>query len=94
MFRARHGSGKQNPLTRDANEISLVEMPAGQRGVVVRVEGGHGLQKRLENLGIRPGQEIVKVSEMLLSGPVVLRVHGTEVALGRGMATKVSVRIV
>lgn len=93
MFRARHGSRKRKPITPEANEVSLVEMSAGQRGVVRKVEGGYGLQKRLENLGIRPDQEIVKVSEMLLAGPVVVRVQGTEVALGRGMATKVSVTI-
>lgn len=74
-------------------EITLDQMAAGQRGVVSRVIGGHGLIRRLENLGIRPGQEIKKVSAMLLAGPVVVKIHGTDIALGRGMARKILITL-
>ncbi len=71
--------------------IPLVQVSAGQSVCVVDVLGGYGLAARLEALGIRPGTNITKRSEMFMKGPVTVEVHGTQIAIGYGMASKILV---
>jgi ferrous iron transport protein A len=68
-------------------------MRTGQAGTVVEVLGGHGLIRRLDALGIRPGRKVTKVSSTLFRGPVTLRVDNAQVALGFGMARKIVVEV-
>lgn len=72
-------------------QLPLAEMRTGQTGTVVRIMGGHGLIRRLDALGIRPGRKVTKLSSTLFSGPVILRVDNTQVAVGFGMARKIIV---
>jgi len=72
-------------------QLPLAEMRTGQTGTVVGVMGGHGLIRRLDALGIRPGRKVTKLSSTLFSGPVILRVNNTQVAVGFGMARKIIV---
>jgi ferrous iron transport protein A len=72
-------------------QLPLAEMRTGQTGTVVGVMGGHGLIRRLDALGIRPGRKVTKLSSTLFSGPVILRVDNTQVAVGFGMARKIIV---
>ena len=71
--------------------ISLRHMEAGQKGIVVGVLGGHGLRRRLEAMGVRPGKTITKLSGQAFRGPVMLRVDHTQIAIGFGMANKIIV---
>ena len=77
----------------DVKEVSLAHMPAGQNGMVLRIEGGHGLVNRLNALGIVPGKRITKVSSMLMRGPVTVQVDRTQLAMGFGMARRVIVEL-
>jgi len=72
-------------------QLTLAEMKTGQTGTVVEVLGGHGLIRRLDALGIRPGKKVTKLSSTLFRGPVILRVNNTQVAVGFGMARKIIV---
>ena len=72
---------------------SLVEMGTGEEAVVSRVEGGRGVTRRLDTMGIRPGVTLVKVSGPYLRGPVTVRVGNARVAMGFGMAGKVLVQV-
>lgn len=74
-------------------QLTLAQMEGGQTGVVVQILGGHGLSRRLEALGVRPGKKITKISTMLLRGPVTLQADNTQVALGFGMAKKIVVEV-
>ena len=74
-------------------QLPLAEMRTGQTGTVVGVMGGHGLIRRLDALGIRPGRKVTKLSSTLFSGPVILRVNNTQVAVGFGMARKIIVEV-
>ena len=74
-------------------QITVREMHAGQRGVVFEVSGGHGLVRRLEALGIRPGKRITKVSSMFMRGPVTLQIDHSQVAIGYGMAGRILVEV-
>ena len=76
----------------DGATVSLVDVHEGEQVCVVDILGGCGLASRLEALGIRPGTNIIKRSEMFMKGPVTVEAHGTQVAIGYGMASKILVR--
>ena len=70
---------------------------SGERAQVMEIRGGaHGCQRckcmcRLEDMGLRCGKTV----EMLSNhghGSLVVRVDDSRIALGRGVAMKVSVR--
>lgn len=73
--------------------VSLIKMKAGQKGRVVEVAAGIGLQDRLMSMGIYEGKEITKFSHFALRGPVAIKVDRTVLALGHGMASKIIVEI-
>jgi ferrous iron transport protein A len=74
-------------------QLTLAEMRTGQTGTVVGVLGGHGLIRRLDALGIRPGKKVTKISSTLFHGPVTLKVNNAQVAVGFGMAKKIIVEV-
>jgi ferrous iron transport protein A len=76
-----------------SKRISLARMRAGQKGKIIRISGGHGIAGKLEALGIRQGQEIKKISDQWMRGPVLLQHGSSQLALGFGMASKVLVKI-
>jgi len=69
----------------------LTQLEERETGVVVGIQGGHGLACRLESLGIRVGKNVTKVSSQLLRGPVTVRIDNSEVAMGFGTAKKIIV---
>ena len=74
--------------------VTLRQMRTGQSGIVVQIQGGHGLINRLSALGIRPGQRITKVGSTFMRGPVTIKVGNAQVAIGFGMANKIIVELV
>jgi ferrous iron transport protein A len=72
--------------------VPLSGMQSGSKGVIVQIEGGHGLINRLNALGIRPDKRITKISSMMLRGPVTIAIDGAQVALGFGMARRVIIK--
>lgn len=73
--------------------ISLIQMRAGQKGKVLEISGGHGLQNRLMSMGIYPDKTITKLSHFALRGPVAIKAGRTVLALGYGMASKITVEL-
>jgi ferrous iron transport protein A len=73
--------------------IALDRMTKGSRGRIVEVVGGRGVTLKLSAQGIVPGATVQKTSE-LRGGPVLLRVGGTQVAVGRGLARHVLVEVI
>ena len=71
--------------------ISLTDLRPGQSARVESIDGGHGMQQRLESLGVRPGKTVTKVSAVFMGGPVTVTVNGRQVAMGRGIASRVIV---
>jgi len=74
-------------------QLTLTEMRTGQTGTVVGVQGGHGLVRRLDALGIRPGKKVTKLSSTLFRGPIILRADNTQVAVGFGVARRIIVDV-
>ncbi len=77
----------------DRKLITLARMQPGRSGVVVQIQGGHGLVNRLNALGIIPGKKIIKISSMLMRGPITIQVDRVQVAIGFGMAKKIMVEL-
>ena len=75
------------------NEMFLTRMKVGQKGTVVQIVGGRGISLRLYALGIRPGQQIVKMSAHFWRGPVTVGIGRARIALGFGMASRILVRV-
>jgi ferrous iron transport protein A len=71
----------------------LTQLVEGETGVVVGIHGGYGLAHRLESLGIRVGKKVTKVSSQLMRGPVTVKIDNSEVAMGFGMARKITVEL-
>jgi ferrous iron transport protein A len=72
-------------------QLALSQMKAGQTGTVIQILGGRGLIRRLDALGIRPGEKVTKTSSTIFHGPVTLRTNQTQVAIGFGMANRILV---
>jgi len=69
----------------------LTDLAKGEQGTVVAIQSGWGFQQRLRLLGLAEGQEIRKLSELALGGPVVVLVNRAQLAIGRGMARRILV---
>ena len=71
--------------------ISLLDLRKGEKGIIVSINGGRGVIRRLSDMGLTPGTE-VSVTNSAFFGPVEVSVRGSKLVLGRGIAMKVLVR--
>jgi len=74
--------------------MTLAQMRSGQSGTVIQIQGGHGVVRRLNALGIVPGKRITKISSMLMRGPVTVEVDRVRIAIGFGMVGKIMVEVI
>ena len=72
--------------------IPLAMSPENSRAIIVQVMGGRGLTRRLEELGLLPGTEVL-VLKSYQPGPLLISVRGSRLALGRGIAMKIFVKV-
>jgi len=70
--------------------VPLVMVDRGRKMRIHAIHGGHGLQGRLNAMGLVPGMEI-EVVRNDHGGPLIVEVLGTRLMLGRGMAHKILV---
>ena len=73
--------------------IDLTQMKPKESGVVVELSGGQSFMNRIQNMGIRPGKKITKVSSHFLRGPQTVKIGNLQIAIGFGMAKKIIVKI-
>ena len=73
--------------------IGIDQLRAGESGAVRSVAGGRGIVRKLEAMGLRPGKTVTKVSAQFMAGPVTVMVDGRQVAMGRGIASRVMVEV-
>jgi len=80
-------------------EVPLTWLREGEAGIVSSIRGGYGrgygarwgAEKRLMDMGLTPGTEVLVVKAAPFRGPLEILVRGTRLALGRGLAEKVFV---
>lgn len=73
-------------------EVRLTDLRPGVAARVVRLEGGRGFQRQLRTRGIREGKKIELLTRQP-RGPLVVRLGGTQITIGRGMARRVVVEV-
>jgi len=73
-------------------DIPLSAMLTGQSGTIQGLRGGRGFVGRLASLGFTPGA-YVEMLQNYGTGPLIVEVRDTRIALGRGEARKVWVRL-
>jgi len=72
--------------------MTLDQLNFGDKARVVEVHGGRGLCRHLEQMGIHPGDIISVAGAGAFHGPFLIEVHGSRIALGRGVARRVIVK--
>lgn len=72
------------------NHTRLLDLRAGERGLVISLGSGKQLISRLTALGFTPGGELV-VNQNYAHGPLIVTVRGGRVAIGRGEAAAILV---
>ena len=80
-------------MTGESRLVSLVDLEAGESGIVEYIQGGFGLHGCLTALGIAVGKKVAKVTPVLIQGPVCVDVENVQVTIGFGMASRIMVRI-
>jgi len=73
--------------------VDLTQMLPGERGVVSGIQGGYGLMRRIQTMGIRPGKRIIKVSSHFWRGPQTVQVDKVQFAIGFGMAKRILIQV-
>ena len=72
-----------------------LDQAAMEQPVRVRsIDGGHQMRCTLNNRGIHVGDCLTVIRAGILQGPIVVRVHGMDVAVGRHMAHRITVEAV
>lgn len=71
----------------------MVEMKPGQTGTVSVIKGGSVINAKLNQLGLREGKKIKKISSIFQRGPVTLSVDNYQVAVGYGKALRIMVEV-
>jgi Fe2+ transport system protein FeoA len=84
-------------------EKRLSELKPGESGVIVSIQAltnhrlrrrhSWGFQKRLEDMGLTPGTRIKVVRSAPFHGPIEIHVRGSRLAIGRGMARRILLRV-
>ncbi len=71
--------------------MTLDQLLENRKAKVIDIQGGHGIRQRLSQMGIHMGDIITILRFGALRGPILVEVHGSQVALGRGIASRIIV---
>ena len=75
----------------DISMMTLDKIFESRKARVIDIQGGQGIRQRLGQMGIHPGDIITILRFGVLRGPILIEVHGSQVALGRGIASRIIV---
>ena len=83
----------------DEKELPLTFLKEGEIGIVTSIRAGHGkghrigrgFERRLMDMGLTPGTEVLVIKSAPFHGPIEVSVRGARLALGRGMAERIFV---
>ena len=71
--------------------MTLDQLQPGQHARILAIEGGRELARRLGQMGIHPGDTISVSRRGAFRGPVLVSIHNSRVAIGRGIARRIRV---
>jgi ferrous iron transport protein A len=70
---------------------NLSHLKTGQSGFVVFVKGGQSVNHRLAELGLLAGEKVTMVHHSQ-HGPITVRVKGSKISIGHGLADKIMLK--
>jgi len=73
--------------------IPLIEMKPNEEGAISCLNCGDRCCQRLCDMGLTKGTKITLLRMAPIGGPVEVSVRGTNLVIGRGMASKVYVEV-
>jgi ferrous iron transport protein A len=74
--------------------MKLLDAPKNQTVRVIDYAGGKSVGFKLRQLGLYPGREVKVLRYAPMGGPVMIDISGRSVALGRGIAGRVTVEVI
>lgn len=72
--------------------ISLMNLGISHSAVIVSITAGPKSAKRLADLGLTPNTPIMVIRKAPFHGPIEIKVRGSNLILGRGIAAKILVK--
>jgi ferrous iron transport protein A len=92
LFKHHRHHHTRGESTTPNQELPLSQLPVGVTAQVIQILGGHGLVNRIACLGFTPGAE-VELLQNFGRGPLIAIARGSRLALGRGEAEQILVKI-
>lgn len=71
----------------------IIDLKKNQEAIIESVTGGWRATKRLADLGLTPETTVEVLKKAPFSGPLLIKVRGSKLILGKGLAAKVLVRL-
>jgi ferrous iron transport protein A len=71
----------------------ITNLRKGASANIIELQGGRVFQNQLRSMGIIEGKKITIVTLHPFRGPVVIRLDGKMVTLGRGLASRIIVEM-
>ncbi len=71
----------------------LSDFNAGDRGIITAVRGEGKIRRRLFDMGVTPGAELIMRKKAPLGDPIEITIRGYELTLRKAEATCVEVEI-
>lgn len=81
--------GRKNFNSYNHNVIPLIEVPVGEQARLAKVDSR--LRSKLRQHGLHIGDCIQVLRLAPMGGPLLIAIHGREIALGRTVAEKIFV---
>jgi len=70
---------------------NLLYSPDGTKLKITGIDGGKNLNAKLRQYGLFIGDQVRVLRLAPLGGPLLIEANGREIALGRGIASKITV---
>ena len=72
--------------------INLTSLKKNQHAVIISITAGHKAAKRLADMGLTPNTPVMIVRKTLFCGPIEIKVRGSNLILGKSVASKILVK--
>jgi DtxR family transcriptional regulator, Mn-dependent transcriptional regulator len=73
--------------------VPITDLQPNQKGIIAFLRGGRKAIQRLSDLGLTPETEVTLVRKASLGGPIEVSVRRTTLAVGRGIADNIFVKV-
>lgn len=71
--------------------MKLIDVENGKWVKVTDYSSGRGIEQKLRQLGLLPGDYARVIRQAPFGGPLLVEIQGREIAVGRGVASRILV---